>query len=156
RELGEPGLLDLGKLIPDAVAQRVHDALRAGVDLGYEGNQDGLKVLGDTASVLDLLDNLIDNALRYAGRGSMVTVTLSASSGEVCLCVEDNGPGVPPDTLPHLGERFFRVADTNVDGSGLGLAIVQRIAERHRATVIYRLAEPRGLRVEVQFPAAAP
>ncbi|MEO8811251.1 MAG: sensor histidine kinase N-terminal domain-containing protein, partial [Rhodanobacter sp.] len=42
RELGEPGLLDLGKLIPDAVAQRVHDALRAGVDLGYEGNQDGL------------------------------------------------------------------------------------------------------------------
>jgi len=152
-ELGEPTLLDLGKLIPEAVSQRVHDALRAGVDLGYEGHDKAMMVLGDASSMLDLLDNLIDNAIRYAGRDSMVTVALSVQGGgEVCLSVEDNGPGVPPDLLPRLSERFFRLAGSNEEGSGLGLAIVQRTAERHHARVIYRLAEPHGLCVEVHFP----
>ncbi|MEO6799133.1 MAG: ATP-binding protein, partial [Rhodanobacter sp.] len=120
---------------------------------GYEGSGNSMMVLGDASSVLDLLDNLIDNALRYAGRGSIVTVALSVQvEGSVCLSVEDNGPGVPPDLLPRLSERFFRVAGSNEEGSGLGLAIVQRTAERHRAHVVYQLAEPHGLRVEVHFP----
>lgn len=153
REIGEPTLLDLGKLIPEAVSQRVHDALRAGADLGYEGPDHAMMVIGDTSSMLDLLDNLIDNAIRYAGRGSIVTVALSAlPEGDVCLSVEDNGPGVPPDLLPRLSERFFRMAGSSEEGSGLGLAIVQRTAERHHARVIYGLAEPHGLRVEVHFP----
>ena len=152
-EVGEPTLLDLGKLIPEAVSQRVHDALRAGVDLGYEGHDQAMVILGDASSMLDLLDNLIDNAIRYAGRDSVVTVALSAQGmGGVCLSVEDNGPGVPPDLLPRLSERFFRLAGSNEEGSGLGLAIVQRTAERHHARVIYRLAEPHGLCVEVHFP----
>ena len=156
-ELEEPRLVDLARLIPEAVAQRVPDALRAGVDLGYEGGSDAMMVLGDASSLLDLLDNLIDNALRYAGRDSVVTVSLSVQAeGEVCLGVEDNGPGVPPDMLPRLSERFFRMAGSNEEGSGLGLAIVQRTAERHHAQVIYQLAEPHGLRVEVHFPSPAP
>lgn len=149
----EPRLLDLGKLIPEAVSLRVHDALRAGVDLGYEGNGKPLHIIGDTSSMLDLLDNLIDNAMRYAGRGSVVTVNLHAEAdGGACLSVEDNGPGVPPELLPRLAERFFRAGGSPEDGSGLGLAIVQRIAEHHHARVAYRLAEEHGLRVEVHFP----
>ncbi len=156
-ELGEPQRLDLGKLIREAVAQRVPDALRAGVDLGYDGNADTLDLLGDASSMLDLLDNLIDNAVRYAGSGGMVTVDLRRrTDGSVCLSVEDNGPGVPPDLLPRLSERFFRAAAGSDEGSGLGLAIVQRIAQRHRAAVTYRLAEPHGLRVEVLFPPPSP
>ena len=156
-EVEAPSLVDLATLIPEAVSQRVHDALRAGVDLGYDGGRDPMLVLGDASSLLDLLDNLIDNALRYAGRGSIVTVSLSVQAkGEVCLGVEDNGPGVPPDMLPRLSERFFRMAGTNEEGSGLGLAIVQRTAERHHAQVIYRLAEPHGLHVEVHFPSPSP
>jgi two-component system, OmpR family, sensor histidine kinase TctE len=149
----ERGLLDLGRLIPEAVAQRIHEAIRAGIDLGYEGLTRPLYIDGDAASVLDLLDNLIDNAMRYAGRGSTVTVNLEASAdGGAGLRVEDNGPGVPPELLPRLHERFFRAADNGEEGSGLGLAIVQRIAERHHAEVIYRLAEEHGLVVEVRFP----
>jgi two-component system sensor histidine kinase TctE len=149
----EPHLLDLGRLIPDAVSLRVHEAIRAGVDLGYACNGQPLGILGDASSVLDLLDNLIDNAVRYAGRGSTVTVNLQAQDdGGVCLSVEDNGPGVPPELLPRLSERFFRAAGNNEEGSGLGLAIVQRIVERHHATVTYRLGEEQGLRVEVHFP----
>lgn len=149
-----PSTLDLARLIPEAVAQRVHEALEAGVDLGYQCTEHTLSIRGHAASMLDLLDNLIDNAIRYAGRGSTVTVSLSrTASGGACLAVEDNGPGVPPELLPRLRERFFRAPGMQAEGSGLGLAIVQRIAERHHAEVVYQLAEEHGLRVEVRFPA---
>ncbi|WEN16540.1 sensor histidine kinase N-terminal domain-containing protein [Rhodanobacter sp. AS-Z3] len=152
-DMDERGLIDLARMIPDAVSQRVHEALRAGVDLGYEGGSEVCPVIGDAASLNDLLDNLVDNAMRYAGRGSIVTVKLQAhADGSSSLIVEDNGPGVPPELLPRLSERFFRVAGSHEDGSGLGLAIVQRIAERHQATVSYRLADAQGLCVEVHFP----
>lgn len=159
-EGGEQRLVDLARLIPDAVAQRVHEAIRAGVDLGYEGSRSPLYIIGEATGLQDLLDNLIDNAVRYAGRGSVITVQLHArEDGGASLAVEDNGPGVPAELLHRLSERFFRVGGSAEQGSGLGLAIVQRIADRHRAEVIYRNGEQRGLRVEVRFPpppAAAP
>ncbi|OOG65014.1 histidine kinase [Rhodanobacter sp. B04] len=147
--------LDLGRLIPEAVALRVHDALVAGVDLGYQGpaTKQTLCILGDAANVQDLLDNLIDNSVRYGGRGCTVTVALHVQAdGGVSLSVEDDGPGVPPELLPRLSERFFRASPNGEEGTGLGLAIVQRIAERHNAEVIYRSGEVRGLCVEVRFP----
>ena len=150
--------LDLSRLIPDAVALRVHDALVAGVDLGYQGDaaKQTLCILGDAASVQDLLDNLIDNSVRYGGRGCTVTVALHVQAdGGVSLSVEDDGPGVPPELLPRLSERFFRATPNGEEGTGLGLAIVQRIAERHNAEVIYRSGEERGLCVEVHFPPMA-
>jgi two-component system sensor histidine kinase TctE len=109
--------------------------------------------MGDAASVQDLLDNLIDNSVRYGGRGSSVTVSLQArADGGANLSVEDDGPGVTPELLPRLSERFFRAASNGEEGSGLGLAIVQRIAERHDAEVVYRSGEECGLCVEVRFP----
>ncbi|WP_426688054.1 sensor histidine kinase N-terminal domain-containing protein [Rhodanobacter ginsengiterrae] len=157
-ETGENQLLDLARLIPDAVAQRVHEAIRAGVDLGYEGAAEARPIVGDAACLNDLLDNLIDNAVRYAGRGSVVTVKLRGlADGGTSLSVEDDGPGVPAELLPRLSERFFRAAGNNEEGSGLGLAIVQRIAKRHNASVTCELVEPHGLRVEVRFhPSASP
>ncbi len=156
RDTAEPKLVDLGQLIPEAVAQRIPEAIRAGVDLGYEGDTQPLLVLGEAASVQDVLDNLIDNAVRYAGRGSIITVHLHArDDGGASLIVEDNGPGVPPELMSRLSERFFRVAGNNEAGSGLGLAIVQSIAKRHHAEVVYQAGEEHGLRVEVRFPPVA-
>ncbi|GAB3783930.1 sensor histidine kinase [Dyella agri] len=149
--------LELTRLIPEAVMQRVHEALAAGIDLGYQGPEQALSIAGHAASLHDLLDNLIDNSIRYAGRGSTVTVSLQARpDGGANLVVEDNGPGVPPELLPRLSERFFRAPGTSEEGSGLGLAIVQRIAERHHAEVIYQLGEEHGLCVEVRFPTPRP
>ncbi len=148
-------LLDLNRLIPEAVSLRVHEAIGAGVDLGYQGPDQPLCIIGDASCVQDLLDNLIDNSVRYAGRGSTVTVTLQAlPGGGASLSVEDNGPGVSPELLPRLSERFFRASGNSEEGSGLGLAIVQRIAERHHAEVVYQLGEEHGLCVEVRFPPA--
>lgn len=153
-DIGELKPINLAQLIPEAVSQRVPEALRAHVDLGYDGGKQAVLVMGDETSLQDLLDNLIDNAVRYAGPGSSVTVSLQArADGGASVTVEDDGPGVLPELLPRLSERFFRAGGSDEDGSGLGLAIVQRIADRHHAAVVYRLADPSGLRVEIHFPA---
>ncbi|WP_082190336.1 sensor histidine kinase [Frateuria defendens] len=145
--------LELSRLVPEAVGLRVHEALRAGIDLGYIGPEQPLHVMGDAAALQELLDNLIDNALRYAGRGSTVTVGLVAAEDGVELYVEDNGPGVPEELLSRLGERFFRAPGNREDGTGLGLAIVHEIAAGHGAEVHYGRGSEGGLRVALKFPA---
>lgn len=151
----KPAVLNLTELVPELVVMRVYAARVAKVDLGYAGPRQSLSILGDASSVQDLLDNLIDNALCYAGGGGAVTVSLRAGiDASVVLQVEDDGPGVPPDSLSRLSERFYRVPDSSMQGSGLGLAIVQQVAERHRAEVCYSLVEPHGLCVQVCFPAS--
>jgi two-component system sensor histidine kinase TctE len=154
-EAGDTELLDLATLIPELIGQRVHEALVADIDLGYEGPAGPLLIEGDRHRLQEMLDNLIDNGLRYAGRGSVMTVSLDRDDKHICLAVEDNGPGVPIAWIERLGERFFRVPGSEEQGSGLGLAIVQRIAEWHDARVRYRTGgNGRGLRVEITFPAA--
>lgn len=151
-EAGDTEPLNLATVVPELVGQRVHEALAADVDLGYEGPSGPLWIDGDRHRLQELLDNLIDNGLRYAGRGSMMTVSLAQEGNEICLAVEDNGPGVPPAWLERLGERFFRVPGAEEAGSGLGLAIVQRIAEWHDGRARYMTGNEGGLRVEIVFP----
>ena len=153
-DAGMLALLDLAQLVPEMLSVRVHDAIAAGVDLGYEGPAGPVWIDGDRISLQEMLDNLIDNSLRYAGRRSIVTVGVAVLPEGAALSVEDNGPGVPPAFLDRLGERFFRVPGVSEEGTGLGLAIVQRIAERHRAKVRYLNGSNGGLRVEIVFPPA--
>ncbi|MBE1160090.1 sensor histidine kinase [Dyella acidiphila] len=156
-EAGDSEFLDLAQLTPELVGQRVHEALAANIDLGYDGPAGPLWIDGDRHRLQELLDNLIDNGLRYAGSGAVMTVMLTRDSDGICLAVEDNGPGVPPTWIERLGERFFRVPGSDEEGSGLGLAIVQRIAEWHNARVRYLSASSKGgLRVEIVFPPATP
>ena len=148
-------LVDLARVVPEMVCMRVHEALAAGIDLGFQGPPGPLLVRGDAVCLQELLDNLIDNGLRYAGRGSHVTVALAAEDGGGArLSVEDDGPGVPEVLLTRLGERFFRAPGAGETGSGLGLAIVERIADRHGARVHYRRSAQHGLSVDVHFPPA--
>ena len=146
--------VDLGKAVPEWMGYRVHDALKAAIDLGYQGPGDAAVVLGDAGTLQELLDNLIDNALHYAGHGARVTVSvLPLPDGGVVLQVEDDGPGVPADLACRLGERFFRAPGSAEGGTGLGLAIVQQIASQHQAILAFGTAAPSGLRVTLQFPA---
>jgi two-component system sensor histidine kinase TctE len=147
-------VIDLSAVVPEAVSMRVHQALGLGVDLGYEGIDGACLVRGDALQVQEIIDNLVDNAFHYAGRGCTVTVSLSRDVDEFVLGVDDDGPGVADAFLTQLGERFFRVPGGDEDGTGLGLAIVESIAERHAAEVAFLHAPSGGLRVEVRFPAA--
>ncbi|HJS37520.1 MAG TPA: ATP-binding protein, partial [Burkholderiales bacterium] len=100
-----------------------------------------------------LLRNLVDNAVRYTPAGGKVRVAVRADGGSARLEVTDNGPGVPPQELARLGERFHRLAAAGESGSGLGLSIVLRIAELHRGRVRFAAGPgDAGLAVSVELP----
>lgn len=146
--------VDLSQLVPETLGFHIPQALRDGVDLGYEGPNDPLLIFGDPNSLRELIDNLVDNAIRYAARGATVTIGLRSIHGkETTISIDDDGPGVPAPLLTRLGERFFRAPGTAPGGTGLGLAIVQRVAHRHGANVVFSTSALGGLRVEVKFPA---
>jgi signal transduction histidine kinase len=95
-------------------------------------------VLGDHGRLTQLLINLLDNALAHTPAEGAVTLRLKPEQGQVVLEVEDTGPGIAPEHLPHLFERFYRgdhARDRESGGTGLGLAIVKEIAEAHGGTV---------------------
>jgi heavy metal sensor kinase len=102
-----------------------------------------------------LLDNLLDNAMKYAPARSPVVIRLRAADAGVDLAVEDSGPGIASEDLPHVFEPFFRSAaarEAGVRGVGLGLAIAKRIAEAIGAQLRAESVVGRGSRFAVQFP----
>jgi len=129
-------VLDLGVLARDCAAHWAPEALRKEVDLGFAIDVDGpVEVLGQTSSLTDLVDNLVDNAVRYTPPGGHVTVSVGKAQGEAWVQVEDDGPGIPPDMRDKVFQRFFRLAGSAQPGSGLGLSIVWEVAQRHGARV---------------------
>lgn len=114
-----------------------------------------LWVQGNALLLREAFSNVIDNALRYAGPGSEVTVRAHADTptGHAVVEVDDNGPGIPAELQTRVFERFFRVATTG-NGCGLGLAIVKEIVERHDGQVTVSNLSPQGLRVRMGLPLA--
>ncbi len=142
---------DLAQLARSVAQDAAPAALAAGVDFGYEGPEHSEASYMRPANAMllrEALSNLIDNAVRYAGRGATVTLRARLDAQTVVLEVEDNGSGVSEAELPHLFERFYRASD-KPGGAGLGLAIVQEIAQRHGAQVSAEQVQPSGLRVQI-------
>ena len=90
----------------------------------------------DRAEIEHALTNLLDNALQHSERGAKIELSLQATDRRVCFVVTDHGPGIAPEYMPHLFEKFFRVPGQKpVEGTGLGLAIVREIATAHGGDV---------------------
>jgi two-component system sensor histidine kinase TctE len=148
----EPKLqpVDLYQCAEAAAQQWVPTAIARTIDLGF--SLEHVVVPGDAMLLAALLDNLIDNALRYTPAGGAVTVNCGSRHGLPYLSVEDTGPGIPDADRNNVLERFYRVAGTQGEGSGLGLAIVNEIAGKHGARVVIESpANGRGTRVLVLF-----
>ena len=132
--------LDLNILTKDIALEIAPAALKKHIDLGFEPSLVGAFILGNADRLNDLLNNLMDNAIRYTQTGGKVTVALDVSEKQVNLSVEDNGPGVPDAEKDKIFDRFHRVIDNYYGanaptGSGLGLAIVKEIASLHGANI---------------------
>lgn len=127
--------LDLVALARSTTEYWVPKAIRRNIDLGFEGTDLDCRITGNALLLGEMLNNLIDNALRYTQSGGQVTVRIGRQDDEVVLEVEDNGPGVPENERERVFERFYSVLGTNQNGCGLGLAIVREIAGRHYAEV---------------------
>jgi two-component system sensor histidine kinase TctE len=149
------GPLDIAQLARDATTEWVPRALERNIDLGFDGPETGVTIEGEAFLLREMLNNLLDNAIRYTQPGGQVTVRVAPDTHRVVLSVEDTGPGVPPSERERVFERFYRVLGTGADGCGLGLAIVREIAQSHGADVSLSPGAHGGTLVTVAFPNAA-
>ena len=127
--------LNLNQLAQECTANWVQMALEKNIDLGYEGSAEKVEVQGDSNSLVEMLNNLIDNAIRYTPPGGHITVGVRIDKDEAVLSVEDNGPGIEPQHRERVFERFYRILGSGQSGSGLGLSIVAEVAKRHHAAL---------------------
>jgi two-component system sensor histidine kinase TctE len=126
--------LDLNALALEAATAWVPEALRKRIDLGFEAAVQASIVPGDAGRLRELLDNLLDNAIRYTDEGGRVTVRVTPGPPPA-IAVSDDGPSIPPHERERVFERFHRLLGSSRDGSGLGLAIAQEIARLHKAAI---------------------
>ena len=143
--------MDLNAVASASAANLVTEAVGKNIDLSFEASEGPAWILGDEASLLELITNLVENAVRYTPAGGTVVVSVTDEDC-VRLRVDDNGPGIPAEERERVFERFYRILGTDVTGSGLGLAIVSEIAKTHNARVLIQQGPNKtGTRVMVEF-----
>jgi two-component system sensor histidine kinase TctE len=144
--------LDLNALGLEVAQRWVPEALKRGIDLGFEPAAAAPPVRGDPARLAELLDNLLDNAVRYTRDHGRITVRV-LDGASATLEVSDDGPAIPAEERERVFERFHRLLGTSREGSGLGLAIAREIAQRHGAEITLRDdADGVGNTFSVAFP----
>jgi two-component system sensor histidine kinase TctE len=142
-------LIDLTDLARSLTADHIPRAQAAGIDLGFEGETPAF-IRAEPLLLGELIGNLIDNTIAYAGPATEATVRVT-SGNRVTLEVEDNGLGIPPEKLSLVRQRFIRGEQGS--GAGLGLPIVEEIAALFGGVLELKAAAgDKGLRAEVQFP----
>ncbi|WP_284884694.1 quorum sensing histidine kinase QseC [Citrobacter portucalensis] len=139
--------ISLEELLQSAVMDIYHPAQQAHIDVRLQINAHNITRTGQPLLLSLMVRNLLDNAIRYSPQGSIVEVTLNARN----FSVKDNGPGVAPEVLTHIGERFYRPPGQSVTGSGLGLSIVRRIATLHGMSASFGNAPEGGFEAKVSW-----
>ena len=151
----EPSSFDLAVPATEAVDALAPLAAARGVVLRC--NATPTPIVGDRARLRQLVRLLVDNALKHSPVGGVVAVTVAPrAGGGATLDVDDDGPGIRPEHLGHVFERFWRAPDAPGGGSGLGLSIAEWIADRHRGSIEASNRTPHGARFEVRLPAGRP
>jgi len=157
--------VDLAGLVASAVLMMTPMAREQEVTLTVESIAGPLEVPGEADQLMQVLSNLIENAIKYGGRGSRVIVSLSTDEADPVLRtatatirVRDTGEGIDPIHIPRLTERFYRVdshRSREMGGTGLGLAIVKHIVNRHRGRMRIESAPGNGSTFSVILPMSA-
>lgn len=127
--------LELTELARDVMQSWVQLSFTNKIDLGFEQPGYPLIVQGNPTMLREMLNNLVDNALRYTPAHGSVTLRVRSDTehGRAVIEIEDTGPGIPAAERQHVYERFYRILGNNAEGSGLGLSIVREIAQQHGA-----------------------
>ncbi|AVR97237.1 ATP-binding protein [Pseudoduganella armeniaca] len=145
--------LDLDELLQERMAALSCLADAGGVDLDLAAAQQ-VRVRGRREGLTSLLDNLLDNAIKYSPAGATVAVSLALEEGMARLEVADAGPGIAPAWRERVFDRFFRAPDQKHSGSGLGLAIAHAVVMQHGGTIVLGEAAAGGLLATVRLPLA--
>ncbi|WP_432379958.1 ATP-binding protein [Duganella sp. P38] len=145
--------LALDVLLQDRLAVLSMLASRSGVELEMVAAEP-VHIQGHSESLVSLIDNLVENAIKYSPPGGMVQVSLAAVGAEVLLSVRDQGPGIAPELRKRVFDRFFRDPRQTQSGSGLGLAIAASVAASHHGRIALGEAAGGGLLATVRLPRA--
>jgi signal transduction histidine kinase len=144
--------VDLGDVAADGASALSKPARDRGVTV--EVDPQPAMVTGDPARLRQLVMILVDNAIRHSPAGGHVAVSVHAEGVIATLTVDDEGPGIGAEDLPHIFERFYRASGAPGGGTGLGLAIAAWIVERHGGRIEVSDRAPRGARFTIRLPAA--
>jgi two-component system phosphate regulon sensor histidine kinase PhoR len=149
--------VDLAGIVAQVCDTMTPLAQERGVALTLKREAAEAFVLGDRDELIRVFENLVENALKYGAPGKRVEVTLSKAAGEAAVSVRDYGPGIAPEHLPRLTERFYRVdVETSraQGGTGLGLSLVKHILARHRGTLLIESEPGKGAIFTTRIPLA--
>jgi len=130
--------MNLAQLLTDEAANLMPHAIKKEVTLNLD-TPDPLPIIADSSKLARVFLNLIDNAIKYSNPGDAVNITANIQNGYAFVTIADTGPGISPEHLTHLFDRFYRIdkarsrdtADTTGSGAGLGLSIVQSLVQLH-------------------------
>jgi signal transduction histidine kinase len=148
-----PVMLSLDALVQDRLAMIEGLASARGIELELVC-EDHVPVLGERESLVSMIDNLVNNAIKYSPAGGTVMVHVAHEGPHALLTVADQGPGIPSALRERVFDRFFRNPDQTQSGSGLGLAIVKSVVDRHSGEVTLGETAVGGLLVTVRLPLA--
>lgn len=145
--------LDLAALAEDVVAQYQIPAEEAQVSLSFNATGQ-CRMEGDRVQIERLISNLLSNAVKYTPAGGSIQVSVWTEGAHVVLQVQDSGPGIPPDHLSHIFDRFYRVPGSSKDkhGLGLGLSFVAWIVKAHGGRIEVDSKPGAGARFTVRLP----
>jgi PAS domain S-box-containing protein len=143
-------------LLPEAAEAFLPRARDKGVELSVDVAPGLPQVAADRVRLGNALHNLLDNALTYTDRGGRVTLSAQTQGNDLAFTIADTGRGIPPEYLPHVFEKFFRVpGQSAIGGTGLGLAIVREVITAHGGTVICESSPGQGTVFRITLPALA-
>ena len=142
--------LKLTDICQETLAELANAAQKKHIQLALEAACDG-QIMGNQNALYIMLRNLIDNAIRYTPEKGSVCVKIDCDENTTHLRISDSGPGIPAEEHTKVMERFYRGKAALAPGSGLGMSIVQRIVERHDASLKLSKSARDGLEVSIRF-----
>jgi len=154
---GQLGTNRIELLLREVLTQATSCIAHQNRSVVLEIEEETLCVLGNEVELVRLFSNLLDNAVHYTPPSGAICITVYRQLRNVCVCVSDNGIGIAPEHLPHLGERFYRVdaARSRPDGgTGLGLSICKSIVQAHGGGLVIESQLGKGTTVKVFLPSS--
>lgn len=145
----------LNSFLEHIVADFAEQAQQKHIELNFTPAVSEVYLALDPEWMQRMFQNLISNALKYTPEGGKIDVAIEVNKTHVLICVQDTGIGIPPEELPHIFEKFYRVKDkksTSTEGTGLGLAIAREIVEQHGGEIHVTSTVGEGSEFQVILP----